>query len=62
MGPDYKWILKSKTIWIAITYALVVAYDTQIQEWISTHPGWASASVSFVVVVLRLITKTGLKL
>lgn len=62
LEPDFKSLFKSKTIWAAILYAVLVAFDKDIQTWIGSNPGITASLVSAGVIFLRLITKTGVKL
>jgi hypothetical protein len=57
-----KSIFRSKTFWVAIAIAALTAYSPWIKELLKEHTTLATCSISFVFAVLRLITKSPVKL
>lgn len=51
-----KWILKSKTLWAAVTIAALSAFESDVKNWIHSHPGWFGSVVGFVMILLRTLT------
>lgn len=55
-----KWIFKSKTLWAAISIAALSAFEGDVKNWITDHPGLAGSSVAFVMILLRLVSTSAL--
>ena len=53
---ENKNFFESKTLWMSALTAILSVGSPHIQEFISTHPGWAGISVSILFAFMRLIT------
>jgi hypothetical protein len=57
-----KSIWKSKTVWVALLWAALTAFTPLIESYVKENPTFVMCLISFVVIFLRFITKSGVKL
>lgn len=53
---NQKFLLKSKTVWVALLIAISTALEDNVKHWVAAHPGWAGSLVSILMIFLRLLT------
>jgi len=58
---ENKSILYSKTVWVALAYAALISFEGPIQEYIKSHQNISGYLVSFVFILLRILTKSGVR-
>ncbi len=57
-----KSIFQSKTFWVALGLSAIAAIDGPLQEFIKDQPPIAGLVVSIVMIILRFVTNSGVKL
>jgi hypothetical protein len=56
-----KSLWKSKTFWVAVINAAILAFEPTVLMWVKENPSIYASIISFVFILLRFFTNKGIK-